>query len=258
MEDAFSQPVALITGGGRARIGNVVARDLADHGYRIALHYNASQRHAQATVEKLVSQGTDAIAVKADVAQEDQVERMAKKVAEHFGHIDVLVCTAAIWQRKRLLETTADDVRRHFDVNTLGTYLSALHVGKVMVNQPGGGCIITIGDWAVRRPYRDYAAYFPSKGAIPVLTRVLAVELAALNPNIRVNCIEPGPVMLPEDFLPAERQRVAELTLVKREGQPANIAQAVRFFIDNDFVTGTCLPVDGGRSIYGGDELPAT
>jgi pteridine reductase len=122
-----------------------------------------------------------------------------------------------------------------------------------MTKQATGGSIITIGDWATQRPYMNYAAYFPSKGAIPTLTRTLAVELGARNPAVRVNCILPGPVMLPPDLPEAERRQAIQATLVKREGQPENIAQAVLFFVDNDFVTGVCLPVDGGRTIYAPD-----
>ncbi|MFO0866390.1 MAG: SDR family oxidoreductase [Gemmataceae bacterium] len=99
----------------------------------------------------------------------------------------------------------------------------------------------------------NYAAYFPSKGAIPTLTRTLAVELGVRNPSIRVNCVLPGPVMLPPDLPEAERQAAIDATLVKREGTPQHIAQAVLFFIDNDFVTGVSLPVDGGRSIFSPD-----
>jgi pteridine reductase len=109
-----------------------------------------------------------------------------------------------------------------------------------------------LGEWSVVRPYRDYLAYFASKGAIPTLTRALAVELAARNPRVRVNCIEPGPVMIPVDLPAAEREEAINATLVKREGRPENIAQAVLSLIDNDFITGVCLPVDGGRSIYAG------
>jgi pteridine reductase len=107
----------------------------------------------------------------------------------------------------------------------------------------------------VTRPYLNYAAYFPSKGAIPTLTRALAVELGSRNPRVRVNCILPGPVLLPPDLPEDERRQAIEATLVKREGSPQNIAQAVLFFIDNDFVTGVCLPVDGGRSIFAPEGL---
>ena len=124
-----------------------------------------------------------------------------------------------------------------------------------MVKQAEGGSIINLGDWAVARPYANYAAYFPSKGAIPTLTRSLAVELGSRNPAVRVNCVLPGPVMLPADFPTAEREQAIQATLLKREGKPENIAQAVLFFVDNDFVTGTCLPVDGGRTIFASDSL---
>jgi pteridine reductase len=100
------------------------------------------------------------------------------------------------------------------------------------------------------RPYRDHAAYFTAKGAIPTMTRTMAVELAARNPRVRVNCVLPGPVMLPPDLPDAERAEAIAGTLVKREGRPENVAHAVEFLLENDFVTGICLPVDGGRSIY--------
>ena len=108
--------------------------------------------------------------------------------------------------------------------------------------------IINLGDWATVRPYLDYAGYFPSKGAIPTLTRNLAVELAHRNPRVRVNAVLPGPVMLPPDLPADERERVIRGTLVKREGSPQNVADAVVFLAENDFVTGVCLPVDGGTS----------
>jgi pteridine reductase len=84
------------------------------------------------------------------------------------------------------------------------------------------------------------------------MTRSFAVELGTRNPNVRVNCILPGPVMLPPDLPEAERREAIEATLVQREGSPKNIALAVLHFIDNDFVTGACLTVDGGRSVYAG------
>ena len=94
------------------------------------------------------------------------------QVLSRFGRIDVLVNCAAAWKSKRLEDVTADDVRRYFEANTLSTFLCSQQAGLVMVGQPEGGCIVTMGDWAVTRPYVHYAAYFPSKGAIPTLTAV--------------------------------------------------------------------------------------
>ncbi|MEO1999855.1 MAG: SDR family oxidoreductase, partial [Planctomycetaceae bacterium] len=104
--------------------------------------------------------------------------------------------------------------------------------------------------WAIERPYLDHASYFLSKGSIPTLTRVLALELGHRNPNIRVNCIHPGPVMFPPDTPDAEQQELINSTLLKTADCPEMVAHAVEFLINNKFVTGTCLPVDGGRHMY--------
>lgn len=244
--------VALITGSGKRRLGNVVARALAERGYDIALHYRTSAADAQATVKEIESLGVRAVAFQADLAKDEEVERLFAAVAATFGRLDVLVTAAAIWEPKPLEAVTADDVRRHFEINTLGTFLCCRRAGLMMANQPEGGSIITLGDWATERPYPNYAAYFVSKGSITTLTRTLAVELAQRNPAVRVNCIAPGPVMVPEDMAQHEVKGIVAGTLVKRLGRPENIAQAVVFLVENDYITGVCLPVDGGRTVAGG------
>jgi pteridine reductase len=244
------QPVALITGAGAARIGRRVAQTLARCGYQLAIHANRSIAEAEAAAKKFVDEGTPAIAVQADITDEAAVRRMVQTVLGRFGRIEALVNCAAMWKSAHLEDITAEDVRRHFDVNTLGTFLCCQQVGLQMVSQDHGGSIVNIGDWAVVRPYGDYAAYFPSKGAIPTLTRTFAVELARRNPHVRVNAVLPGPVMMPKDMPAMERRAAIAGTLLKREGKPQNVADAVAFLLDNDFITGVCLPVDGGRSIY--------
>jgi pteridine reductase len=242
----------LITGSGKRRIGNAVAMALADRGYDIALHYNRSADEARQTVAELEQKGVRAAAFQADVANESEVARLFDETLAAFGRLDVLVTAAAVWQPKPLENVTAEDVRRQFDVNTLGTFLCCQRAGLIMAKQSDGGAIVTIGDWATARPYPGYAAYFASKGAVPTLTRALAVELSQRNPAVRVNCIEPGPVMVPEDLAEHEVKGAIAGTLLKRLGRSENIAQAVVFFIENDYVTGVCLPVDGGRTIAGG------
>lgn len=242
--------VALVTGSGAERVGNCVARSLAKEGYRIVLHARRSVAEAEQTADELRGQGVEAMVVTGDVRLEDDVRRMVAEAHDWCGRIDVLVNCAAVWDRIPLEQITADDVRRQFEVNALGTFLCCQQVGLRMVEQASGGAIVNVGDWAIERPYLDYAAYFPSKGAIPALTRSLAVELAQRNPKVRVNAVLPGPVMLPDDLPAAERQAAIDQTLVRREGSPEHVAHAVRFLIENDFVTGVCIPVDGGRTIH--------
>lgn len=242
--------VAVVTGSGKKRVGAVVAEALARRGYDLAIHYRTSQVEAAAAVEQLRTLGRRVEAYRADLSQEAEVSVMNRQIFQDFGEVAVLVNCAAIWPRKRLEDVTAADVRRNFEANTLGTFLMCQQIGLQMVQQPSGGVIINIGDWAEARPYLDYAAYFPSKAAIPGLTRCMAVELGSRNPKVRVNAVLPGPVMLPPDLTDAERAEAVAGTLVKREGNPEHIAQAVLSLIDNDFITGVCLPVDGGRTIF--------
>jgi pteridine reductase len=246
-----------VTGSGKHRVGWHVAAALAQRGYSIAIHYRSSAEEAAASVAQLQQRGVPALAVQADVSNEPDVKRIISQVLDQFGRIDVLATCAAIWQPKRLEDVTAEDVRRHFEINALGTFLCAQHAGLAMVRQPSGGAIVTIGDWAEARPYLGYSAYFASKGAVSTLTRSLAVELAARNPLVRVNCILPGPVMLPADLSEAERRRSIAGTLVQREGRPEHVAQAVLALVENDFITGVCLPVDGGRTLHSPDESPS-
>ena len=249
MQNGNKTKVALITGSGKRRVGNVVAAALAERGFSIALHYNRSTDDAQASIEELRQKGVDAEAFQADVSEEADVEWMFEQLAERFGRLDVLVTAAAVFGPKPLEEVTAEDVRRQFEVNTLGTFLCCRRAGLIMAGQAEGGVIVTIGDWATRRPYCDYSAYFVGKGAVPTLTRTLAVELAQRNPAVRVNCILPGPVMLPDDLDTLQRKGAVAGTLVKRVGSPGNIARAVISLVENNFITGVCLPVDGGRTL---------
>ena len=247
--------VALVTGSGKRRIGWHVAQALADRGYALIVHYHISATEAAETVDAFHARGVEAVAVQADLTDERSVQALFDQTIERFKRIDVVVNCAADWKSKRLEDVTAADVRHYFETNTLGTFLCCQRAGLLMVGQPEGGCIVTLGDWAVERPYLNYAAYFPSKGAIPTLTRCFAVELGSRNPAVRVNCILPGPVMLPPDLPAAERRQAVDATLVKREGQPEDVARAVLYFVDNRFVTGVCLPVDGGRTIFAPDSV---
>ena len=244
-----AHPVALITGSAAPRIGRCTAEQLAERGFRLAIHANRSQSAGAALVAEFAQQGVEAIAVGGDLTDEQAARQIVHQVCEHFGRIDVLVNSAAIWEAKPLEQVTAEDLRRHLEVNVVGSFLCAQEAGLRMVAQPTGGVIVNLGDWAIARPYLNYAAYFPSKGSIPAMTRSLAVELASRNSKIRVNAVAPGPVTLPPEMPPHERQAAVDGTLLKREGSPEHVAHAILFLIENEYVTGVCLPVDGGRTV---------
>jgi pteridine reductase len=246
----MGSPVAFVTGSGKRRVGAAVAEALARKGYALGLHYRSSRAEAETIAEELRRFSPRVEIYEADLAREGEVKTMIDRLFDDFGEVGVLVNSAAIWESKRLEEVTAEDVRRHFDTNALGTFLCCQQVGLRMVGQPSGGVIINLGDWAEVRPYLNYAAYFPSKGAVSAMTRTFAVELGTRNPKVRVNAILPGPVMLPAEMSRDEKEKVIASTLVKSEGSPDHVARAVAMFVENEFLTGVLLPVDGGRTIF--------
>jgi NAD(P)-dependent dehydrogenase (short-subunit alcohol dehydrogenase family) len=249
-------PVALITGSGAPRVGRAIAKQLARMGCQIALHAHTSVEEAERVASKLRSDcQIAATVVVGSLENPDVPERLVREVNRQHGRLDILVNSAAIWYPTRLEEIEPDEVLRYFKINALASLLTARAAGLVMADQTSGGSIVNIGDWATVRPYLDHAAYFPSKGAVEVMTRSLAVELAHRNPSIRVNCIQPGPVLLADDVSPDHARAMASSTLVGRVGTAEHVAEAVQFLCENDFVTGVCLAVDGGRSIYAPDGL---
>ncbi len=248
--------VAVVTGSGRRRVGWYVADVLARRGHAIVVHYHTAAAEAEETAAHFRGHGVEVLTHQADLGDEIAARGLIRAALRHFGRLDVLVNCASVWQAKRFEAVTAADLRRNFEANVLGTFLCSQEAGLAMVRQPEGGCVINFGDWAEARPYVDFAAYFATKGAIPVLTRCLAVELGTRNPRVRVNCILPGPVLFQPDLPEEERRQSVRGTLVQREGRPEEIAQTVLFLLDNPFVTGSCLTVDGGRTVWASAENP--
>ncbi len=232
---------ALVTGAGK-RVGREIALALARRGAKIVVHYNSSAADARKVVAEIKALGVDALAVKADQTDARQVRDAVRKA----GKIDVLVASAAVFRRTPFETLTEEDWDFHIDANLKGPFLFALEAGRRMK----AGKMIFFADWAAMRPYRNYLPYLISKAGIICLTKALAKELA---PNVQVNAIAPGPVLLPPDFTAKETRQVIESTLVKRLGSPQDIVNSVLFLIEgSDFITGHVLVVDGGRLIAGG------
>src|SRR3954470_11608197 len=152
MSDVQDSPVALITGGA-VRVGAAIVRDLAARGYQVAIHANTSLDRAQELATELNAAGHTAAAFGADLRNEDATRAMIDRVHRHFGRLDALVNSAAIWSPPPIEEVMADDVRRFFEVNALSTFICCQHAGLIMREQEAGGAIVNIGEWAIERPY---------------------------------------------------------------------------------------------------------
>ncbi len=237
--------VALVTGGA-IRVGKVIALTLAERGAHVAITYNRSAGEADKTAAEIRRKGVRAAAVQTDISRSADVERMVATLLSEFGQIDVLVNNAAVFFRTPFATLTEKDWDTTIDTNLKGTFLCARAVGAQMLTQ-GRGKIINTADWAGIRPYNDYLPYCVSKAGVIALTQALAKALA---PDVQVNCVAPGPVLLPEDFSEEEREKVIRATPLKRIGSPQDIANTILFLVEGtDFVTGATYLVDGGRLI---------
>ncbi len=234
--------VALVTGAAR-RLGKAVALKLAEAGANIALHYHTSERDAIATAQLVRNLGVEAVLVQGDLSDAAQAERVVAQAAAAWGRLDVLVNCAAVF-----FETPMGSVREEqwdalLNTNLKGPFFCAQRAAREM-RKTGGGVIINFADTGIYIHWRGYLPYLISKAGIAEMTYGLAKELA---PEIRVNAVAPGPVLLPDDHTPEERERFARDTLLQRIGGPEAIAEAVLYLVRADFVTGVVLPVDGGQ-----------
>ncbi|TWT46796.1 Glucose 1-dehydrogenase 2 [Botrimarina hoheduenensis] len=253
--------MALVTGGAR-RVGKAIAIELVRRGWRVVVHANRSADEAQAFAAA-ISAGVygpgAAVAMTADLSEADAIEPLIRAAAGWCGRLDALVNSAAIWPRQSLEEATAADAQQCFTVNALAPFLLSRAAGLLMADQAQGGAILLLADIATRydgRPYADHAAYHLSKAALPATVRTLAVELADRNPRIRVNAVAPGPVLcgtVPgEPAESSERVRhvrgaaLVETGTAEGCGLAEHVAHAVAMLLENPFITGETLAVDGG------------
>lgn len=238
---------ALITGG--TRIGAVVATTLAARGADVALVYRSSADEAEATAGAVRALGRRAVTIRADVSDPDDCRRAVDDAASAFGRLDVLVNMASVYKAKPLAETTVADWDAQLAVDLRGAWLCAMAAVPHM-RVVGGGRIVNFADWvaASGRPrYTGYLPYYVAKMGVIALSEALALELA--RDQILVNAVAPGPIVAPPGTSDEEHAEVVRATPLGRWGGEEEIAKAVAFLVESDFVTGETIRVDGGRHV---------
>jgi pteridine reductase len=233
---------ALVTGGGH-RLGRAITLALAGAGANVLVNYHRSEEAARATVAEVERIGARALALRADAADPEQFGALLETASRTFPRIDLFVANAGVFRRMPAAALTAADWDEMMRLNFETLLVPARSIALRMLEQ-GAGCIVAIADVAAIRPWADYVPYCVAKSCVVGLVKNLAVRLA---PAIRVNAILPGPVLFPDGFDPAARRREIARTVLRREGSAADIASAVAFLAQADYVTGAVLPVDGGR-----------
>lgn len=228
---------------GARRIGQTVAEELAKRGANLAIIYRSSKEESEAMCSACIATGVKAKPFQADLSIEDDIKSTVDEVKKEFGRIDGLVHMAANYPRTDLSACTMEEFLQ-IQQTIAG---SALLLAKHVTPEIQEGKIIFFSDWSVlTRPYPQYLSYNMAKAGIDSLTRALAIQLA---PHITVNAIAPGPILRPPDLTDEENNEAISNTPLNRWGGALEIAKAVLYLLDADFVTGVILPVDGGRSI---------
>ena len=237
----------LITGAAK-RVGAAIARRLHQAGANLVLHYRTSEREAHALQSELnLQRAHSAILVKADLLEAAGLAELVKTCADRFGSLDALVNNASAFYPTPLGSISMEN----WD-DLIGTNLKAplfLSQAAAPYLRKSAGCIVNITDIHADRPLKNYVVYSVAKAGLVGLTKSLARELG---PEVRVNGVAPGPIAWPEDgsFDEVTRQRVISHTLLKRTGEPEDIARAVYYLVaDAPYVTGQIIAVDGGRSV---------
>ncbi len=232
--------VALVTGAAR-RVGRALAHALARSGCDVAVHYHASADEAAETVREIEALGRRAVALRADLACAEAAAPLVEDAVAALGRLDVLVNSAALFERAPVAAIDAAAWDRVQAVNLRAPFLlsraAAPHLARTR------GCIVNIADLSGLQAWPSYAHHAVSKAGLIHLTKVLA---RALGPDVRVNAIAPGTVLPPEDDGAEEGsgRRVVDI-----DGAPADVERALLYLVASPFVTGELLVVDGGRML---------
>jgi NAD(P)-dependent dehydrogenase (short-subunit alcohol dehydrogenase family) len=250
MSKRFIDQVVIVTGGAKG-IGQGIAKVFSQEGAKVVIA-DWDEENGPITAEELRKNGGEAIYIKCDVSNENQVKAMVEKTIQTFGRIDVLVNNAGVGIYKSILEATSQDWDLCLNVNLKGVFLCSKYVIPYMQKQ-GKGNIINISSVHSFQTVNGVAPYAASKGGITALTRNMAIDYG---PTIRVNAIAPGWVLTPLiqsifDSYPdpeAQRKAVEQRQVMKRIGRPEDIGYAAAFLASDEasFITGTQLFVDGG------------
>lgn len=239
------RPVALVTGAAR-RLGREIAIELAAGGWDIALHYHASAAKAETVLAELRAAGAQAQSFAADLADEAACRALVPAVLKHFGRLQAVVNSAAIFEQDDVHSFGHAAMERHWRSNVAPAVLLAEALHRHLDESGTAGCVVNLLDQKLWNPNPDYLSYTLSKAALESATTLLAQALA---PRLRVCGVAPGLTLPSGPMDEAAFERAHRLTPLQRSSTGKDIARAVHFLLEAPAITGTTLLVDGGQHL---------
>ena len=234
--------VALVTGAGR-RVGRALAVALGAEGMSVAVHYHASDAGARETARMIERAGGKGSLVTADLTG-DTAAGLIDDVVRQLGGLDVLINSSAVMERTPLGEVTVKQWDAMMALNLRAPFLLAQAAAPHLAR--AHGAIVNIADLAAFETWPAYIPHGISKAGIVYMTRALARTLA---PDVRVNAIAPGAVLLPDQWTEEDAAKLRESTPLQRLGSPDDVVGAMLYLLRADYVTGETIIVDGGRHV---------
>lgn len=235
---------ALVTGGAH-RVGKAITLALARAGANVVINYHTSADAAETTAAEARALGVGALPIQADVSDHDQVQEMVTAARDRLGAVDILVNSASRFEKTPFPAQDIAAWHRVTDILIHGPFYCANAVAPTMLKR-GEGTIVNVVDLAAWQPWPNFAAHSVGKAALLALTRQLALELA---PTVRVNAVAPGLVLPPPGYTREQIAGAAHKNLLGRWGSVDDVARAVMYLIEADFVTGEVMVVDGGEQL---------
>jgi NAD(P)-dependent dehydrogenase (short-subunit alcohol dehydrogenase family) len=242
MSNSLKDKTALITGASK-RIGRETALTLANRGINIVIHFNRSDVAARRLATELQQKGMKAWTIQADFGRPDEYQTLIERAQRIAGSLDILINNAAIFPAGTLSDLSWSSLSTNMEVNAWVPFV----LGRAFAKRIGRGSIVNLHDTRLKGYDWTHVGYILSKHVLAEMTKMMALEFA---PGITVNAVAPGLIIPPPGKDESYLDSLVHTVPLQRHGGPQDIADAIAFLVQSDFITGNVIYVDGGRHLH--------
>jgi pteridine reductase len=242
MLNELKDKIALVTGGAK-RLGRETALTLADRGINIIIHFNRSDAEARELAAELQQKGVKVWTIQADFRRPDEYQTLIERAQQIAGGLDILINNASVFPMDTVSDLSWSGLSANMEVNAWVPFV----LSRAFAQRIGRGKIVNLHDSRLKDYDWTHVGYILSKHVLAAMTRMMALEFA---PHITVNAVAPGIIIPPPGKDESYLESLVHTVPLKRHGGPQDIADAIAFLVQSDFITGNVIYVDGGRHLH--------